>query len=174
MCLDGWFLGKYMKDALGDCLFLSQIPTSIVSAPHQTNYCIPGYGLMLDHLRPVDTLVKVLSRYPMTYCMSWKAFLLTISLHFIPLPKGMGKVWFIYCRDVLLLSHVPRTNNISVLLNIKYLDLTSSFHSTWISIQAWKCQTPAWSHGQLWVGSEVTLLEISQRQKNSFLRFMVQ
>lgn len=157
-----------MKDTLGDCLFLSQIPTSIVSALHQTNYCIPGYGLTLDHLMPVDTLVKVLSRYPMTYCMSWKAFLLIISLHFIPLPKGTSKVWFIYCRDVLSLSHVPRTNSISVLLNIKYLDLTSSFHSTWISIQAWKCQTPPWSHGQLWVRSEVIQLEISQRQKNSF------
>jgi len=86
-------------------------------------------------LIPVDTLVKVLSRYPMTYCMPWKVFLLTVGLHFIPFPKGMGKVWFIYCRNVLSLSHVPRANSISVVLNIKYLDLTSSYHSTWISIQ---------------------------------------
>lgn len=111
-----------------------------LSALHQTNTCIPEYGFKLDHLMPVDTLVKVLHRYPMTYCLSWKAFLLTMSLYFIPLPKGMGKVWFIYCRDVLSLSHVPRTNSISIHFNIKYLDLTISFHSTWIAIQAWKCR----------------------------------
>lgn len=62
-----------------------------------------------------------------------------ISSHW---QKGWSK-WALFTVEMFSLSHIPRTNSVSVLLNFTYLDLTSSFHSTCISIPTWKCQTSA-------------------------------